>query len=177
MRLSDSIEPRSHSTSEGSDPALLYDGKDDVADDVSDEEGTEAELILPGLLGRVSAFGRFFPSGRPSIVPTSQYNKRPVGVRPLRGSVGGRAILNRSLDSSVEAQRLHELLTVVFQAVAKVVLPRDCQPRLPACSKLTSPCPFLPLRPSNVLQSRLISHCTSIPVPPVDESQLGQRVL
>ena len=101
IRLSDRTEPRSHSTSEGFDSTLLYDGKAEVADRLLDEEGADAEAMLPELLGRIPGFGRFSPSGKPSIVPTSQYNRRPVGVRLLRGKVGGRGILKRSLAASV----------------------------------------------------------------------------
>lgn len=180
IRLSDRTEPRSHSTSEGFDSTLLYDGKADgkaeVADKLLDEEGADAKTTFSELLGRISGFGRFSPSGKPSIFPTSQYNRRPVGVRLLRGKVGGRAILKRSLAASVESQRSLESLTVVFQAVAKAVHPRDIRPRLPVCNRWTSPCPFLPLRLSIVLQTRLISHCTSSHIPPADESRLGQRV-
>jgi len=87
--------------SEASDPALLYDGNAEVADGLLDEEAGDAESLLQEGLGRVTAFARCFPSGRPSIVPTSQYSKRPVGVSPLRGKVGGRAILKRRLETSV----------------------------------------------------------------------------
>jgi len=122
---------------------LLYDGKAEVVGNLLDEEEADAESpllkLLLGrmseLLGRISGFRRSFPSSRPSMVPTSQYIKRPVGVRPLRGSVGGRAMLKRSLESLVELWRLGVLLTVVFQAVARVVLPRGSQPRLPVCNK------------------------------------------
>jgi len=102
IRLSDRTEPRSHSTSEGFDSTLLYDGKAGVADELLDEEAADAKTTFSELLDRISGFGRFSPSGKPSIFPTSQYNRRPVGVRLLRGKVGGRDILKRRLAASVE---------------------------------------------------------------------------
>ena len=101
IRLSDCTEPRSHSTSERSDPTLLYDGKAEVVDGLPNEEEADAKTLSSKLLGRVLIVGLFFPSGKPSIVPTSKYNRRPVGVRLSRGKVGGRAILKRRLETSV----------------------------------------------------------------------------
>jgi hypothetical protein len=177
IRLSDWTEPRSHSTSERLDSTLLYDGKAEVAGELLDEEGAGARTMLSELLGPMSGFGRIFPSGKPSIVPTSQYNRRPVGVRLLRGKVGGRAILKRTLAASVEPYRSLTSPTVVFLAVAKSVHPWDTRLRLPVCNKGTSPCPSLPLRRSIVLRSRLILSCTSDHVPLADVSRLGQRVM
>jgi len=52
IRLSECTGPRSHSTSEGSDPTLLYDGKAEVANELLDEEGADAKTMLSELLGR-----------------------------------------------------------------------------------------------------------------------------
>lgn len=113
IRLSDWTEPRSHSTSEMFDPTLLYEGKAEVAkaevaNELLDESAADEKTMSSELFGRKSGFWRYFPSGKPSIVPTSQYNRRPVGVRLLRGKVGGRAILKRTL-AAVSQDHLNHL--------------------------------------------------------------------
>jgi len=91
--LSVCTEPLSHSAFEGPDPKSLYDGKVELDDSVVGEDGVE----LLEWDERRSVFAGWRPSGRPSIEPTSQYIRRAVGRRPLRGNVGGRLILNRNL--------------------------------------------------------------------------------
>jgi hypothetical protein len=53
IRLSDWTEPRSHSTSEGPDSALLYDGKAEADNGSLFDEGPALKPMFSELLGRV----------------------------------------------------------------------------------------------------------------------------